>query len=275
MRISEKDDRIINEQICSLIKFNLDHKKLRTNLLNSLLTLIDANAPSTIFRLNRQIFFTDKKPVTEKTFDFGHANLPTDIANAKNIKTDLENHIVSVTSTIESKIYRRFDYPNTGVADLRGLYDLVDLLNRKCLRQISKSMVTQVRIKDIMFGWIRCNINEVWIIGLRRFNSENRFSKYEYKVLETFINRFYDFRSSWYGDLSSQKNLNLLTSREQETVYHFICGLKDKETALQMEISKRTLDSHWQNIFNKLGVSDKVSVLDGLGMIRKALSKPA
>ncbi|HMS41776.1 MAG TPA: LuxR C-terminal-related transcriptional regulator [Pyrinomonadaceae bacterium] len=270
--ISEPQDRFINEQIAHLIQFQLNHQELRKQMLDSLLKLIKADAPCTIFRLNRSFFITNQEPKVEKIFDFTHQNFPRNSRLTKEIKDDLEAHIISVSSLIEAEVYRQFDYPYTGVSNLRGLYDLVDLLNRKCLRQIAKSLVRKVQINDIMLGWIRPNLNEVWVIGLRRYEYEPKFIETDYELLDTFVKRFYDFRFAWYGKESGSEFLQQLTTREQETIYHFICGLRDKETATQMKISKRTLDAHWQNIFNKLGVNDKISVLDKLGMITKVLT---
>jgi len=263
--ISENEDRLINEEICRLLPFGLNHGELRKEILHSVLKLLPANAPSTIFCVRRSYNISVNTSSSEKDFEFYHLELPIDADFAETVRRDIENHIIAVNSIIESRFYR--DFPPTGVTNLRGLYDLTRLLNRQSLRQIRLSLLTSIEIKDIVFGWIRFNLNEVWVVALRRFPSQTKFDNHDYSLLKIFMNRLYDFRNAWNKEDKSRKYLELLTSREQEAIYHFVGGLKDKETAAQMNISKRTLDTHWQNIFNKVGVSDKILVLDKLGMI--------
>jgi hypothetical protein len=263
------NEHLINEKICYLIEFGINHKKLRFELLKSIMELIPSDAPSTIFSLNRSFYANGNLSQTEKTFDFSHQNLPHKKEVANIIQKDIENHITSISSVIEAEIYRKFDYPHTGVTNLKGLYQLTHLLNRKCLRQIALNSMKTIDVKDVLFGWIRVNLNEVWIIALRRFQTKPTYTQEDYVLLKTFVSRFYDFRKAWNKEDSGNTYLELLTHREQEAIYHFVCGLRDKETAFQMNISKRTLDTHWQNIFNKLGVCDKIMVLDKLGMIKK------
>ncbi len=271
-KTSEKEEHLINEKICHLLEFGVNHDKLRSELLKSVLELIPSDAPSTIFSLNRSFYALGSLKQTEKTFDFFHSNLPQNQQIADNIQKDIEHHITAISSFIEAEIYKKFDYPHTGVTNLRGLYELMQLLNRKCLRQIALNSVKTVDVKDVLFGWIRVNLNEVWIIALRRFNPNQKYNQHDYSVLKTFVSRFYDFRKAWNKNDCGNKFLELLTHREQEAIYHFVCGLRDKETAFQMNISKRTLDTHWQHIFNKFGVCDKIMVLDKLGMIKKHIT---
>lgn len=191
--------------------------------------------------------------------------LPANQNLAEDIKEDIESHIVSVNSLIEDDYHRKF--APTGVVNLHGLYYLTRLLDRRTLRQLARSSLTTIKVNDIVFGWIRYNLNEVWLIGLRRFADLPKFDNHEHALLKTFASRLYDFRNAWNKEDGSRQYLDVLTSREQEAIYHFVGGFKDKDTAAQMNISKRTLDAHWQNIFNKIGVSDKILVLDKLGMI--------
>lgn len=106
---------------------------------------------------------------------------------------------------------------------------------------------------------------------MRRYSDQPKFNHRDYALLKIFTGRLYDFRNAWNQQDASRKFVDLLTSREQEAIYHFVGGFKDKETAAQMKISRRRLDTHWQNIFNKVGVSDKILVLDKLGMITKKI----
>lgn len=263
--ISEKEDRLISEEICRLLQFSFNHRKLREEILHSALEIIPANAPSTIFAARRSYNTSKNTNYSERHFDFYHQKLSVDADFAEIVKKDIENHIVSINALIEADFHRMF-FP-TGVSDLRGLYDLTRLLNRQSLRQIARASLQTIKVNDIVFGWMRLSLNEVWIIALRRYSDMPKFNSHTYELLKTFVNRLYDFRNAWNKQDITRKYLDVLTNREQEAIYHFIGGFKDKETATQMNISKRTLDSHWQNIFNKIGVSDKILVLDKLGMI--------
>lgn len=263
--ISPEKDRLINEEICRLLEFSSGHQKLRVELLRSALKLIPANAPSTILSVRRSYNLSNTANHKEKTLDYNHLNLPTDPTLAKAFKDDIEQHFNMVDSIIEADIYRLFS--QIGVTSLRNLYEMTKILKRECLVKILPTTISTFEVKDIFFGWIRINLNEFWVVALRCHSDRPKFDNHHYALLETFLNRFYDFRNAWNKKDKSKDYLDILTIREQEAIYHFVGGLKDKETAAQMNISKRTLDSHWQNIFNKIGVSDKILVLDKLGMI--------
>lgn len=265
--ISPEEDRLINEEICRLLQFGSNHHELRKELLRSALKLIAANAPSTVLSVRRSYNISNTDNHKEKTLDYNHLNLPPDPVLAKTFKDDIEQHFNTVSSIIEADIYRLF--PQIGVSGLRDLYDMTKILNRACMTRIVPTIITTFEVGDIFFGWMRYNLNEFWVVALRCFPNRPNFNRHDYALLETFLKRFYDFRNAWNKEDKSRQYLDVLTTREQEAIYHFVGGLKDKETAAQMNISKRTLDSHWQNIFNKIGVSDKILVLDKLGMITK------
>jgi DNA-binding CsgD family transcriptional regulator len=263
--ISEKEDSLINEEICRLLEFGFNHHEMRREVLQSVLRIIPANAPSTIFGVCRS--YNPSNPVnhSERYFEYHHLNLPTEQNFAATVRNDIETHINAVSSIIEADIYRLFS--QTGVTNLRGLYQKTKILNRKCLRRIAPSAINSIAVEDIFFGWMRSNLNEFWVVAPRRFADRPKFNTHDYELLKVFLRRLYDFRKGWNKENKSRQYLDVLTNREQEAIYHFVGGLKDKETAAQMNISKRTLDTHWQNIFNKIGVSDKILVLDRLGMI--------
>lgn len=268
--ISPEEDRLINEEICYLLQFGLNHHELRKELLRSVLKLISANAPSTILSVRRSYNISDTNNHKEKTLSYNHLNLPSDPILAKTFKDAIEQHFNTVSSIIEADIYRIFT--PIGVTNLRNLYEMTKILKRECLNRIAPTSITAFEVKDIFFGWMRTNLNEFWVVALRCYPDRPKFDNHDYALLETFLRRFYDFRNGWNKEDKSLKYLDVLTNREQEAIYHFVGGLKDKETAAQMSISKRTLDSHWQNIFNKIGVSDKILVLDKLGMITNKIS---
>lgn len=54
--------------------------------------------------------------------------------------------------------------------------------------------------------------------------------------------------------------LNRLTERERETALLVKEGKSNKEIAKELEITERTVKQHMSNIFEKLGVSDRLSL---------------
>ena len=48
-----------------------------------------------------------------------------------------------------------------------------------------------------------------------------------------------------------------LTNREIEVLKHLSLGMYNKEIALKLEISERTVKNHISSIFKKIGVSDR------------------
>lgn len=66
---------------------------------------------------------------------------------------------------------------------------------------------------------------------------------------------------------------SLLSTREREIV-SFVCqGYRNKEIAEKMFISEQTVKNHLHNIFDKLGVSDRLEL--ALYAIHKKLNEPA
>lgn len=52
----------------------------------------------------------------------------------------------------------------------------------------------------------------------------------------------------------------LLTDREQDIVRHVLQGFRNKEIADKLSISEQTVKNHLHNIFDKLGVSDRLEL---------------
>lgn len=59
-------------------------------------------------------------------------------------------------------------------------------------------------------------------------------------------------------DLVSEKTTVRLTKREQEVLAIVFEGKSSKEAANDLVISKRTVDFHLANVYEKLGVSNRV-----------------
>ncbi|MGH7895399.1 MAG: LuxR C-terminal-related transcriptional regulator, partial [Candidatus Binatia bacterium] len=63
------------------------------------------------------------------------------------------------------------------------------------------------------------------------------------------------------GDVVSMRHENGLTERELEIVRLVASGYKNKEVGTSLSISERTVKTHLTNIFQKLGVRDRVGLV--------------
>ena len=63
------------------------------------------------------------------------------------------------------------------------------------------------------------------------------------------------------GDVTSLRHENGLTERELEIVRLVASGYKNKEVGTSLSISERTVKTHLTNIFQKLGVRDRVGLV--------------
>lgn len=52
--------------------------------------------------------------------------------------------------------------------------------------------------------------------------------------------------------------LDVLTAKEREVVHYVVKGLTNKEVALKMDISDRTVKAHLASVFSKLNVKDRI-----------------
>lgn len=57
------------------------------------------------------------------------------------------------------------------------------------------------------------------------------------------------------------KETQILTDREMKVLKLGACGLSNKEVAKKFSLGIRTVQTHWRNIFNKLGVSTRTEAL--------------
>ena len=60
---------------------------------------------------------------------------------------------------------------------------------------------------------------------------------------------------------SEQERGELLTDRELEVLRLGAQGLANKEIATGLFLGERTIQTHWRNIFNKLGVSSRTEAI--------------
>ena len=65
------------------------------------------------------------------------------------------------------------------------------------------------------------------------------------------------------GELAArlrQASANILSAREEEVVRHVALGLRNAEVARRLFISEQTVKSHLNNVFQKLGIQDRVEL---------------
>ena len=60
--------------------------------------------------------------------------------------------------------------------------------------------------------------------------------------------------------LESKRGKSLLSDREKQIVQHVAQGFRNKEIAEKLFISEQTVKNHLHNIFDKLGVSDRLEL---------------
>ncbi len=58
------------------------------------------------------------------------------------------------------------------------------------------------------------------------------------------------------------RNYFKLTAREMEIILYTISGFTNVETAEKLDITKRTVETHQNNIYNKLGINNKIELLN-------------
>ena len=75
------------------------------------------------------------------------------------------------------------------------------------------------------------------------------------------------------GTASTSRDENGLTEREREIVRLVASGQKNKEVGATLTISERTVKTHLTNIFQKLGVRDRVGLV--MYALRHGLTRAA
>ena len=67
------------------------------------------------------------------------------------------------------------------------------------------------------------------------------------------------------GKTAKPEKVEVLSQRELEVLNLGMEGLSNKEVAIELSLGIRTVQTHWRNIFNKLGVSSRTeAVIYGL-----------
>lgn len=69
-----------------------------------------------------------------------------------------------------------------------------------------------------------------------------------------------ELQSAMTAEWRSGGVLQILTDREIEVVRHVACGLRNAEVAARLHVSEVTVKSHLTNVFQKVGVRDRVEL---------------
>jgi DNA-binding NarL/FixJ family response regulator len=101
---------------------------------------------------------------------------------------------------------------------------------------LAKNSATHVMIKSIR----RVHAGEIWL--------DNNMTS---EVMKAFTQS---------GQSGPRGNKPLLSGREKEIVQHVAHGFRNREIGIRLLISERTVKNHLSNIFDKVGVSDRVEL---------------
>ena len=71
-----------------------------------------------------------------------------------------------------------------------------------------------------------------------------------------------------------QRPAGLLTGRERQIATLVGEGMSNRDIALHLGISKRTVDAHLEHIFGKLGISSRVQLATGLSPTAPSPDRP-
>jgi DNA-binding NarL/FixJ family response regulator len=131
-----------------------------------------------------------------------------------------------------------FDNLPTRVVVLTAAEDQRDVV--RAMRLGARGVVLKHSATDLLVQSIhRVHAGEIWL--------DNRMTAEVMKA----------FQSSESGPRSER---TLLTEREKEMVQHVAQGFRNKEIAEKLFISEQTVKNHLHNIFDKLGVSDRLEL---------------
>jgi DNA-binding NarL/FixJ family response regulator len=62
------------------------------------------------------------------------------------------------------------------------------------------------------------------------------------------------------NESESRRDRPLLSDREKQVVEHIAQGFRNKQIGAKLVISEQTVKNHLYNIFDKLGVSDRIEL---------------
>jgi DNA-binding CsgD family transcriptional regulator len=234
--------------VTDLTQWRLFPHKLREELLNGLLQLVQAGGPCTLLQLNR--FFSEGG----KRIGEHHVRRPPRYKLLLWLP-----HIRAGQSEIERRIY------DNRQSDYYGVSRLYDVFTQEEWRACPQFKIAEkCNVSDIAYVWVRCSANDLWIACLRRSKQEPPFSIEERLLLCEFASEFYELKQFWYKD-----DLQKLSKREQEVLHHTAAGLTADRVGRLLNISKRTVEAQLTSARRKLQTKNtRELIARGLGMPR-------
>lgn len=150
-------------------------------------------------------------------------------------------------------------FTNKAVGILTGLRDTSSLRIRDIFSEkyALDSALKELTKTDSVSGKLRINISG----KENRFPADVRIKKIidDYKDCTGFL-----LIISRVNDMGSLKKHFKLSGREVEVIHQLSVGRSNKEIADLLGINKRTIDTHVMNIYNKLGVNNRIEFLNKL-----------
>lgn len=218
------------DKITQLAFWRLYPHRLREELLQALLELATAQGPCTLLQLNR--FFSEGgKRIKEH-----HVRRPPRYRFLLWLP-----HIRAGQSEIERRIYQRRTSEHYGVSRLCDVFTPEEW--QECV--LSK-IAEKCNVGDIVYVWIRCAPDDLWIACLRRTRQQPQFSTGDGATLSQFAHELHSLKRFWYED-----NLQKLSKREQQVLHLTAQGLTASQVAAELNVSKRTVEAQLFSVRKK------------------------
>lgn len=233
--------RRLGQLVSRLLKVRLYPDVLREELLKGLAELAPTAGPCSVLQLDR--FFSEGGDCIGIT----HANPPEDDELLKL----WEQHIARGDSVIEQRIFDQGVDQQIGLARLSDLFTVSEWEASPLF-----PMAERAGVAHMAHLWIRCSPQELWIVCLRRLESEEDFTAEEMQLLRDFAELFLALHDNWYLGFLAQ-----LTPTQREVVQLSAAGMSAREGGRRLDMSHRTWESHMDNARKRLAVQGKKGAL--------------
>ena len=242
--LTEEDLTRLSSLVGELLALKFDPGELRSRLLTGLRDIVPAEGTCSVLQLDR--FLSDGG----KQIGILHQNNPP----PAQIK-EWNEHIKSQTSEIEKRLFALSKQgKSVGFSCIKELFSPEEWQNEP-LRLYAK----RVSVGDMAYLWVRCSSSELWVVCLRRKESEEDFTARERQLLEEFGVWFGAQRQYWYLE-----KLNLLSPSQQKVVQQLLRGRTAKEGSKNLQIKLGTFRKHMENIHQRLNAHNGCEVLVNL-----------
>jgi len=233
--------RSLGQLISRLLTVRLYPDVLRAQLLEGLVELIPTAGPCSVLQLDR--FFSEGGDC----LGISHCNRPED----DELLLLWERHIATANSAIEQRIFAARVNDQIGVARLSDLFTEEEWLSSPLYPLARKADVAHMA-----YLWIRCSPSELWIVCLRRLESEANFSDDDLELLNQFAQLFLALHDNWYLGFLAH-----LTPAQRDVVQLSAIGIGAKQGGKRLGISHRTWESHMDSARKRLGIQGKKGAL--------------